>query len=144
MLFFVCDAAFHKADATHFFDGLKMKVLIVDDSKVARMSLGRLIHSLADGYVIDEAKDVPSGLDVVASGLPDIAIIDLNMPGPDGLVLIESLIEKGMAADRLAVLTANIQSSVRARVEALGVTFIAKPASSEALRAFMNQTSEVG
>lgn len=128
---------------TTFIDGDRMKILIVDDSKVARMSVERLINGLNEGHVIIEGVDVPTGLEAIADGLPDVAFIDLNMPGPDGLHLVQALIDRGMSPQHIAVLTANIQNAVRERVSGLGAHFIAKPLSSDTITAFLEQVNKV-
>lgn len=124
-------------------DGAIMKILIVDDSKVARMAVERLINSLNEGHVIIEGVDVATGIEAVADGLPDVAFIDLNMPGPDGLHLVQALVERGMPSHHIAVLTANIQNAVRERVSHLGAHFIAKPLSSDTITAFLKQGNGV-
>ena len=65
-----------------------------------------------------------------------IAILDLNMPGMDGLVLAEKLRQRFPEA-KMGLLTANIQELVRKKANALGVTFIPKPITEEKIMSFV-------
>jgi two-component system response regulator AlgR len=63
-----------------------MKVLIVDDEKLARDRLKRLLEKGGGAYdVVGECGDGRSALDRVADLQPDAVLLDIRMPGMDGL-----------------------------------------------------------
>jgi len=62
-----------------------MKILIVDDEKPARDRLRRLIGNLADYRVAGEAQNGQEALQQNESLKPDIILMDIRMPGIDGL-----------------------------------------------------------
>jgi DNA-binding NarL/FixJ family response regulator len=65
-------------------------VLIVDDNAAFRASARELID--AEGFdVIGEASDGPGALEAVASLRPDIVLLDIQLPGLDGLAVAEQL-----------------------------------------------------
>jgi two-component system, chemotaxis family, chemotaxis protein CheY len=67
-----------------------MRALILDDSRAMRMILRRIMHSA--GFEVAEAADGRQGLDVLAGGpLPDVALVDWNMPGIDGLGFVNAV-----------------------------------------------------
>jgi two-component system chemotaxis response regulator CheY len=67
-----------------------MRVLILDDSRAMRMILRRIMHSA--GFEVAEAADGRQGLDALAGGpLPDVALVDWNMPGIDGLGFVNAV-----------------------------------------------------
>jgi two-component system, chemotaxis family, chemotaxis protein CheY len=67
-----------------------MRALILDDSRAMRMILRRIMHSA--GFEVVEAADGRQGLDVLASGpLPEVALVDWNMPGIDGLSFVNAV-----------------------------------------------------
>ena len=67
-----------------------MRALILDDSRAMRMILVRIMHSA--GFEVVEAADGRQGLDALAGGpLPDVALVDWNMPGIDGLALVNAV-----------------------------------------------------
>ena len=68
-----------------------MKVLIVDDHAVVRSGLRRLLQGVADIEVV-EAADGAEALAVFGAEQPDVAIIDVNLPGMGGLELLRRLL----------------------------------------------------
>lgn len=62
-------------------------ILIVDDEQAVRQDLRRLIESC--GWRVVEAADGLEALEVVATQIPGLAIVDLDMPNMDGFALIE-------------------------------------------------------
>ncbi|HVZ66109.1 MAG TPA: LytTR family DNA-binding domain-containing protein [Lacunisphaera sp.] len=68
-----------------------MKALIIDDERLARNELRRLLAAHADVTVAGEAVDVPDALEKVAALSPDLIFLDVQMPGADGFTLLEQL-----------------------------------------------------
>ncbi len=64
-------------------------VLVVDDDASVRRNLVRLLR--AEGYVVAEAIDGDSALAKIADARPDAVLLDLKMPGRDGLSVLETL-----------------------------------------------------
>ena len=62
-----------------------MKILIVDDEKLARDRLARLLEKAGDHEIVGEAADGESAVRQVESLVPDIVLLDIRMPGMDGL-----------------------------------------------------------
>ena len=58
------------------------RVVIVEDSEDARVSLQRILER--EGHTVHTAADGPSGFDVIAQLQPDVALIDIGLPGLDG------------------------------------------------------------
>lgn len=66
-----------------------MLALVVDDSRAMRMILARIMRG--NGYTVLEAADGQEALDVLAGGaLPDVALVDWNMPVLDGLGFVSA------------------------------------------------------
>jgi len=112
------------------------KFLLVDDSRVSRMMLKAMLLDQHPDCEVDEAANAEEARARVAAFSYDLISIDFNMPGDNGLVLAEELKQSGCAA-HLALLTANIQESIRQRADALGVRFIKKPISSTSISALL-------
>jgi DNA-binding NarL/FixJ family response regulator len=62
----------------------KLRILIVDDHALVREGLRRLIHEQPDMLVIGEAGDGHEALRLAKECLPDVALVDIWMPGLDG------------------------------------------------------------
>ena len=63
--------------------------LIVDDSRIIRKVARRIVEGL--GFEVDEAADGAEALAYCASLMPDIVLLDWNMPVMDGLTFIRRL-----------------------------------------------------
>jgi CheY-like chemotaxis protein len=117
------------------------KILIVDDSKLARMSVARVLNALRPDWTRVEATDAAEALALVRGGGIDLALIDFNMPGRDGLSLAGDLRELRPQMP-VAVVSANVQHEVVARAKEAGAEFIAKPLTEPALAAFLDRAEQ--
>ena len=68
-----------------------MKALLIDDERLARNELRRLLAAHAGVTVVGEAVDVADALDKVATLKPDLVFLDVQMPGENGFALLEKL-----------------------------------------------------
>jgi CheY-like chemotaxis protein len=115
---------------------MPVTVLIVDDSKLARIVAGKTLAGLQPDWTRIEASDAEQALAIVKEQQIDLALLDYNMPGMDGLELAATL--RGLYADMpIAVITANIQHEVIERARAVNTTIVAKPLNEDALRGFV-------
>ena len=117
------------------------KVLIVDDSKLARMSVIKVLKALHPDWAIVEAGDAGQALDSVRQKAPDFVLLDYNMPGKDGLALAAELRELNPQVG-VAVISANHQVEVIDRARAAGAAFIRKPLTEKALAEFLNEAPQ--
>lgn len=111
-------------------------VLIVDDSKLARMSVARALSTLQPDWTRLEAANADDALLVVKQSNVDLTLLDFNMPGRDGLELAAELKELHPSMP-VAVISANSQVEIVARAEAAGATFLVKPLTEQALDVFL-------
>ncbi len=112
-------------------------VLIVDDSKLARIVAAKALSALQPDWERVEAGNADEALAIVGERRIDLALIDFNMPGKDGLDLAADL-RAGHPDMPIALITANIQDEVIARARAVNATFVGKPLTDEALRGFVS------
>jgi two-component system LytT family response regulator len=68
-----------------------MKVLIVDDERLARKELRRLLKAHPAAEVIGEAGNADEARAFLAESRPDVVFLDVQMPGENGFELLESL-----------------------------------------------------
>ncbi len=113
-----------------------MKVLVVDDSKVARTIIRAVILDKHPDWSVTEAPNAAEALALAAQEAFDIFSIDINMPGVDGFGLVEQLRTLG-AKGRMALFSANVQEPVRQRAADLGVAFISKPVTPVSVEALL-------
>lgn len=112
------------------------KLMIVDDSKLARMAVIKLLDTLHPEWSRVEAANADEALRLVREQVPDIALVDYNMPGKDGLALADAVRQINPDIS-VAVISANRQVEVINRTRAAGATFLAKPLTAEALQDFL-------
>lgn len=114
------------------------KVLIVDDSKLARMSVAKALDAVQPGWGRVEAANADEALEKAADGDIRLALLDFNMPGRDGLELAAEL-KRVRPELKLAVLSANLQQEIVAQAKSLGAAFLAKPLTEKALAQYLSQ-----
>lgn len=66
-------------------------VVLIDDHALMRATIKELLESCADIRVVGEAKDGTTGFQLVSSLLPTVVIVDVNIPGIDGVTLTRRL-----------------------------------------------------
>src|ERR1700677_1118281 len=116
---------------------MTVTVLIVDDSKLARLVTAKNVHALQPDWDRVEASNADEALSVLATRKIDLALLDYNMPGKNGLELAGGL--RGLFPPMpLAVITANVQDEIVSRTRAVNATFVAKPITEDALRGFIS------
>lgn len=117
------------------------KVLIVDDSKLARMAIAKLIAALQPGWTRIEAASAQEAIACFTKGGADIALLDFNMPGRDGLTLAAEL--RDLKPDMpVALISANNQREIVAQTRQIGATFLPKPLTRECLSAFLTEAEQ--
>jgi two-component system chemotaxis response regulator CheY len=99
-------------------------VLIVDDSALSRMMIRGFIEKKYPECVVYEAPTGDVAIEVAAVQAPQLITLDVNMPGMDSFEAASQL-HKLCPSARMAVITANIQQSVRKKLQGLGILFLA-------------------
>lgn len=85
-------------------DGRPIRVLLVDDQALFREALHTLLSTWVDIVVVGEAADGQEALAVAADQKPDVVLMDMRMPGMDGVTAIRHL-RKSQPDCRAIVLT---------------------------------------
>ncbi|MCL4818715.1 MAG: response regulator [Vicinamibacteria bacterium] len=113
----------------------KRRILLVEDDADTRR--GVQLRLQAWGYETLAAADSVAALAAVRSGRPDAILLDLGLPGGDGLVVLERLRAMGASASiPVIVLTARDPGHSRQRALDLGATaFLQKPVENDVLQA---------
>ena len=68
-----------------------MKALLIDDERLARNELRRLLQACADVEIVGEAANAKQAREQIAALSPDLLLLDVQMPGETGMELLESL-----------------------------------------------------
>ena len=121
-----------------------MNCLVVDDSRVVRKAARRLLEGF--GFVVREAEDGAQALVACRDALPDLVLLDWNMPVMDGLSFLRAArAEHG--ADRPLVMlctTENTQERILEALEAGAQEYVMKPFDAQILGDKLSQLGLVG
>lgn len=71
--------------------GERLRVLLADDHAVVRRGVSEILHERLNVEAVGEASDVPQTLEMLRSGVWDILILDISMPGRSGLEALEDI-----------------------------------------------------
>ena len=101
------------------------KILIAEDEAIIRLDLKEMLEE--EGLdVVGEASDGESAIRLAREHNPDLVIMDVKMPGMDGLSAAQAIVEEGLGA--VLILTAFSQKDLVARAaEAGAMGYLVKP-----------------
>lgn len=104
----------------------RVRILLVDDSKLARMAMRAVVNDIMEGTEMLEAADAETALDMLEQDDFDAVFMDYNMPGVDGLSAATIIRQRHPKAS-VALVTAMAQESIIEEARRLSVSFITKP-----------------
>ncbi len=108
------------------------RVLVVDDEEVIRDSFARALRK--EGHIVRTAADGLDGLEVFRAFHPDLILIDLKMPGKDGIDVLEEMEERDPDAVKIIITGyATISLAVDAMKKG-AYDFLAKPSTPDEIR----------
>jgi PAS domain S-box-containing protein len=103
------------------------KVLLVEDDDANRTILGEFLRTR--GYLVDEASSGHEALALAAASPHDVIVLDIQLPGMDGLEVLARLRASGEPVPPVLALTALAMEGDRERILAAGAdTYLSKPA----------------
>ena len=112
-----------------------MRALLIDDSRAMRMILRRIL--VQNGFTVTEAGDGQEALDLLAAAedVPDLALVDWNMPVMDGLTFIKSVRadERYSQVTLMMVTTEGEQSQIVRALAAGAHEYVIKPFTPDAI-----------
>jgi len=118
----------------------KARILVVDDDRLLRQMVRDFLE--VAGFAVAEAVDGPDGFAQATTGLPDLILLDLMMPGMDGYTVCRTLqAEPTTRAIPVVFLTASSDPHLNRQAYAAGaVACLTKPFRREALVAVVQTT----
>ena len=108
-----------------------LNILIIDDEKPARDRLCRLLDDMPKFQVAGEAANSTAALECIRELSPDILLLDISMPGMDGMSLARTL-QAGGASPAIIFCTAYQDQALNA-FEVEAVDYLVKPVRAERL-----------
>ena len=99
-------------------DALLVRVLVVDDHALFRYGVVRRLEREPDLVVVGEAADGTTALDLARTLRPDVVLLDLRMPGLDGIVVCEQLVGELPDSQVIVLTTSDSRADLAAAVRA--------------------------
>lgn len=98
----------------------QIKVFIADDHPIFRRGLVQILNDVSDFFIVGEADDGVSALAQIRAALPDVAVLDVDMPGQGGFEVAQ-VIEREKLPVKVIFLTMHNSETLLDRVLNLGV-----------------------
>jgi DNA-binding NarL/FixJ family response regulator len=98
----------------------EIQVVIADDHPVFRHGLQQVVNAQADMTVVDAVGDGVAALDVIRRRSPEVAVLDVRMPGLGGLEVAERVLDQRLNT-RVMFLTMHAEPVMFERAMAIGV-----------------------
>jgi DNA-binding NarL/FixJ family response regulator len=108
-----------------------IRVVLVDDHAVVREGLARLVDGTADMEVVGTAADGGEVLEVVRRSRPDVVLMDLQMPGVDGVAATRAVVDAGLGAQVLVLTSFSDEERIMAALDAGAVGYLLKDAEAD-------------
>jgi DNA-binding NarL/FixJ family response regulator len=105
-----------------------IRVLLVDDQSLLRMGFRLILEAEPDIEVVGEAADGRTGMSMSAALHPDVVLMDVRMPGMDGIAATEAIVAAGTECKVLILTTFDLDQYVFAGLRAGASGFLLKDA----------------
>jgi len=118
-----------------------MKVLIVDDEQPARDRLRQLVDDFGEHEIVGEATNGEQAVALAASLEPDVVLLDIRMPGVDGIETAHHL--NSMATPPAVVFTTAYNEYAIDAFEARAIGYVLKPVRAHRLESALEHASKL-
>lgn len=111
-----------------------IKILLVEDHRLVRAAVRRLLEDERGLQVVAEAADGKEALELYAKHSPDVVLMDVTMPGMDGIEATKRLTKKQKNPAKVIVFTMHADEHYAARLLRMGASgYVVKDAAPEEL-----------
>jgi two-component system nitrate/nitrite response regulator NarL len=107
-----------------------LRVIVADDHPRYRQGIVRALEAAGE-IVLAEAGDGSTALDLIRRHVPDVAVIDINMPGLHGIDVVGALARHGPPVPVVLLSAFSDEPLVRAGLKAGAAAYVAKTADRE-------------
>ena len=105
-----------------------IRVVIADDHGIVRQGLAGLLEGVDDLTVVGVAADGAEAVALVREHRPDVVLMDLQMPGVDGVEATRTIVEEGLGAEVLVLTSFSDHARILAAIDAGAVGYLLKDA----------------
>lgn len=119
-----------------------IKVVLVDDHELVRTGFRMILQQQSDISVVGEAGSAEEGLRLIRSLAPDIALVDVHMPGMSGIELTERVCRSKMSTHIVIVTVVDDARFPKRLLDAGALGYLTKGCSAEELVSAVRQVSQ--
>ena len=109
----------------------RISVVLVDDHAVVRTGLAQLLSGAPDIDVVGQAADGAEAIEVVRETRPDVVVMDLQMPGMDGVDATRIIVGEGLGSEVVVLTSYSDSARIVAALDAGAVGYLLKDADPE-------------
>lgn len=118
-----------------------IRTLIIDDEPPARSRMRRLLESVPECEVVGEAGSASQALQMIPESRPDLLLLDISMPGMDGMSLARTL--KNVSEPPAVIFCTAWPDQALAAFDVDAIDYLVKPVRLERLQASVNKVLRV-
>lgn len=104
----------------------RRRIFVVDDHPIVLSGIGAMIDGQVDMTIVGLAANADEALETIGKALPDVAVIDISLPGVNGVMLIERLLERYPSLKCIALTAHEDPGCLRQVLAAGGRGFVVK------------------
>ncbi len=105
-----------------------IRIVIADDHGIVRQGLAGLLEGVDDMTGVGVAADGAEAVALVREHRPDVVLMDLQMPGVDGVEATRTIVEEGLGAEVLVLTSFSDHARILAAIDAGAVGYLLKDA----------------
>jgi len=118
-----------------------IRVAIADDQELVRSGVRLILEGEADIRVVGEARNGKEAIDVVKRERPDVLLLDIRMPGEDGIAAARQILAQGIPVRVLILTTFDLDEYVYEALRAGASGFLLKDMSGEDIVSAVRQAA---
>lgn len=123
---------------------MSIRVVVADDHALLRSGLRLVLDAQPDVEVLGEAEDAADALRIITATRPDVALVDLAMPGGGGLAVLQGLKANRSTTRALVITMHDTLPYLRAALDAGAAGYVTKKVSAEDLVAAVKAVARGG
>lgn len=119
-------------------------IVVADDQPLVRSGLRMILEAEPDFEVVGEAIDGANAVELVTTVVPDVALLDVQMPGTDGLDAMVAIAASGVSTKVLMLTTFDLDEYVYRAMRAGATGFLLKDMAAEDIVTAVRQAARGG
>jgi two-component system, NarL family, nitrate/nitrite response regulator NarL len=117
----------------------EIRIVVVDDHALFRRGLVGLLSEMENFHVVGEASNGEDALEIITEQVPDVVLLDINMPGMSGIETLSALRRQGLKSQVLMLTISQQEEDLLGAIRAGAQGYLLKNAEPETLQTTIKQ-----